>query len=87
MAEGKLSPEDAADLIDAFYTSASQDQDIPPTPPREAYESASATEYATDSVRDDLMSVGCSARRLGSFDYPSRSPMDKAFRLKMDAET
>jgi DUF4097 and DUF4098 domain-containing protein YvlB len=66
VAEGKLSPEDAADLIDAFYTSASQDQDIPPTPPREAYESAGATEYATDSrPRDPFKNIIDSIEKLG----------------------
>ncbi len=39
VAEGKLSPEDAADLIDAFYASDRMEEDsgpTPPPPPREA---------------------------------------------------
>lgn len=66
VAEGKLSPEDAADLIDAFYTSASQDGDVPPPPPREAYENAGATEYATDSrPRDPFKNIIDSIEKLG----------------------
>lgn len=66
VAEGKLSPEDAADLIDAFYTSASQDGEIPPPPPREAFESAGATEYATDSrPRDPFKNIIDSIEKLG----------------------
>lgn len=33
VAEGKLTPEDAADLIDAFYASEREEQDTGPTPP------------------------------------------------------
>ncbi len=66
VAEGKLSPEDAADLIDAFYNSASEDGNVPPPPPKEAYESAGAQEYATESrARDPFKSIVDSIEKLG----------------------
>lgn len=66
VAEGKLSPEDAADLIDAFYNSATEEGSIPPPPPREAYENAGATEYATESrPRDAFQTIIDSIEKLG----------------------
>lgn len=75
VAEGKLSPEDAADLIDAFYVSeqAEGGSETPPPPPKEAFEAAgasSSTSSASDSTGaskpgDPFKSVIEAIERLG----------------------
>lgn len=71
VAEGKLSPEDAADLIDAFYQAEANESETPPPPPKEAFEAAtnqgnaSATTEGHSKSADPFKSVIEAIERLG----------------------
>lgn len=72
VADGKLSPDDAADLIDAFYTSeqeerSHQQEERATTPPPKEGESASEKkEYASESKpRDPFRAIIDTVERLG----------------------
>ena len=70
VADGKLSPDDAADLIDAFYNSEqeerSQEQQKQTTPPRENVGESNQKEYASESKpRDPFRAIIDTVERLG----------------------
>lgn len=61
VAEGKLSPEDAADLIDAFYRgeeTGAESNETPPPPPGEAYSGPSKPNDPFKSIIDAIEKVG-----------------------------
>lgn len=70
VADGKLSPDDAADLIDAFYNSEQderhQEQQKQTTPPRENVGESDQKEYASESKpRDPFRAIIDTVERLG----------------------
>lgn len=70
VADGKLSPDDAADLIDAFYTSERRedghDQATQPTPPHQPSDPTGPKEYASESKpRDPFQAIIDTVERLG----------------------
>ncbi len=70
VADGKLSPDDAADLIDAFYNSEREDrrqeESNQTTPPRETAGSSDQKEYASESKpRDPFRAIIDTVERLG----------------------
>jgi DUF4097 and DUF4098 domain-containing protein YvlB len=70
VADGKLSPDDAADLIDAFYNSERddrrQEESNQTAPPRETAGSSDQKEYASESKpRDPFRAIIDTVERLG----------------------
>lgn len=67
VAEGKITPEDAADLIDAFYNSEREEFDSnPPTPPSPPQAESTNGAYASESKpRDPFQSMIDAIERLG----------------------
>jgi hypothetical protein len=67
VAEGKLTPEDAAELIDAFYASERMDgpdEATPPPPPGAATQGGTATATGNGTTRDPFRSIIDSIEKL-----------------------